>query len=83
VPQRIRGAGRQIKRVENRGAFTAALRPGTRKEELLYRPDEYSRIVILRRALTGVPPVKAMELFPGKLKKTKSNSAFLPSRAAS
>ena len=37
-------------------------RSGTRKEELLYHPDEYSRVVILRRALTGVPPVEAMEL---------------------
>ena len=32
-------------------------RSGTRKEELLYHPDELSRIVLLRRALTGVPPV--------------------------
>ncbi len=50
---------------------------GTRKEELLYHPDEYSRVVILRRALTGVPPVEAMELLLGKLKKTRSNIEFL------
>jgi len=50
---------------------------GTRKEELLYHPDEYSRVVVLRRALTGVPPVEAMELVLGKLKKTKSNIEFL------
>lgn len=50
---------------------------GTRKEELLYHPDEYQRIVILRRALTGVPPVEAMELLLGKLKKTRSNIEFL------
>jgi len=50
---------------------------GTRKEELLYHPDEYNRVVILRRALTGVPPVEAMELLLGKLKKTKSNIEFL------
>ncbi|HSH96458.1 MAG TPA: transcription termination factor Rho, partial [Roseimicrobium sp.] len=35
---------------------------GTRKEELLYHPDEYNKIVMLRRALTGVPPVEAMQL---------------------
>ncbi|HOK78780.1 MAG TPA: transcription termination factor Rho [Verrucomicrobiota bacterium] len=52
-------------------------RSGTRKEELLYHPDEYSRVVVLRRALTGVPPVEAMELLLGKLKKTKSNIEFL------
>src|SRR6202008_327541 len=44
-------------------------RSGTRKEELLYHPDEYNKVVILRRALTGVPPVEAMELVLNKLKK--------------
>jgi len=52
-------------------------RSGTRKEELLYHPDECSRVVILRRALTGVPPVEAMDLMLGKLRKTKSNIEFL------
>jgi transcription termination factor Rho len=52
-------------------------RSGTRKEELLYHPDEYNRVVLLRRALTGVPPVEAMELLLGKLKKTRSNIEFL------
>ncbi len=52
-------------------------RSGTRKEELLYHPQEHSRVVILRRALTGVPPVEAMELVLGKLKKTKTNIEFL------
>ena len=58
-------------------------RSGTRKEELLYHPDELSRIVLLRRALTGVPPVEAMELLLGKLKKTKSNIEFLLGMAVS
>jgi transcription termination factor Rho len=52
-------------------------RSGTRKEELLYHPDEYNRVVILRRALTGVPPVEAMELVLSKLKKTGGNIEFL------
>ena len=52
-------------------------RSGTRKEELLYHPDELSRIVLLRRALTGVPPVEAMELLLGKLKKHGTNIEFL------
>jgi transcription termination factor Rho len=52
-------------------------RSGTRKEELLYHPDELSRIVLLRRALTGVPPVEAMDLLLGKLKKTPNNIMFL------
>ncbi len=50
---------------------------GTRKEELLYHPDEYNKVVVLRRALTGVPPVEAMELMLNKLKKTRSNIEFL------
>jgi transcription termination factor Rho len=52
-------------------------RSGTRKEELLYHPDELPRITMLRRALTGVPPVEAMELLLNKLKKTRSNIEFL------
>ena len=56
---------------------------GTRKEELLYHPDEYSRVVVLRRALTGVPPVEAMELILKKLKSTGSNIEFLLSMSVS
>jgi transcription termination factor Rho len=50
---------------------------GTRKEELLYHPDELSRIYILRKALAGVPAVESMELVMEKLKKTNSNAEFL------
>jgi transcription termination factor Rho len=50
---------------------------GTRKEELLYHPDEIGRIYILRKALAGVPPVEAMQLVVEKLKKTNSNPEFL------
>ena len=52
---------------------------GTRKEELLVHPDELSKIWILRRAITGVPPVEAMELIVNRMKKTKSNAEFLMS----
>jgi transcription termination factor Rho len=50
---------------------------GTRKEELLYHPDELGRIYLLRKALAGVPPLEAMELVVEKLKKTSSNIEFL------
>ncbi len=50
---------------------------GTRREELLYHPDEFARITLLRRALTAVPPVECMELLLGKLKKTPNNIMFL------
>ncbi len=52
-------------------------RSGTRKEELLLHPDELSRIWILRRAISGVQPVEAMEMIINRLKKTKSNAEFL------
>jgi len=50
---------------------------GTRKEELLYHAEEMPRIHILRRALSSLPPVEALELLLGRLKKTKSNVEFL------
>ena len=58
-------------------------RSGTRKEELLYHPDEFTRIVLLRRALTGVPCIEGMELLLNKLKKTGSNIEFLLSMGVS
>jgi transcription termination factor Rho len=50
---------------------------GTRKEELLYHPDEYTKVSVLRRALTEVPAVEAMELLLSKMRKTPNNIAFL------
>ena len=54
------------------------LRSGTRREELLFHPDEMKRVWLLRRLLTEIQnPVEAMELLLGKLKKTKTNAEFL------
>lgn len=50
---------------------------GTRKEELLYHPDEMQKIYSLRRAMKGVPSGEAMEMLIQRLKKTKSNAEFL------
>lgn len=52
-------------------------RSGTRKEELLYHKDELSKIWILRKALSTMNPVEAMELIVEKIRKTKSNAEFL------
>jgi len=54
-------------------------RSGTRKEELIYHPDEMQRVYGLRRAMQGIPSVEAMEMFLSRLKKTKSNAEFLMS----
>ena len=56
-------------------------RSGTRKEELIYHPDELQRIYGLRRAMQGLGPVESMEMLITRLKKTKSNAEFLMSLA--
>ncbi|MEM7673287.1 MAG: transcription termination factor Rho [Verrucomicrobiota bacterium] len=50
---------------------------GTRKEELLYHPEEMRKIYSLRRAMKGVPSVEAMEMLIQRIKKTRSNAEFL------
>ncbi len=50
---------------------------GTRKEELLLSEWELNRIWILRRLLTSMSPVEAMEFLLEKLKKYKTNEDFL------
>ncbi len=52
-------------------------RSGTRKEELLYHPDELPRIHALRRVLSEESPVEAMNLLLEKIKKTENNIEFL------
>lgn len=52
-------------------------RSGTRREELLYHPDEMNKIYSLRRAMKGIPSVEAMEMLIQRVKKTKTNAEFL------
>ena len=52
-------------------------RSGTRKEDLLLTPEELGKMAILRRVLSDMHPVEAMELLINKGKKTKSNAEFL------
>ena len=54
-------------------------RSGTRREELLFDPEEKQRIWILRRVLNDMNPVEAMELLTGRMRKAKSNAEFLMS----
>jgi len=54
-------------------------RSGTRKEEMLFDPEEYRRISVLRRVLNDMNPPDAMELLVTRLQKTKSNAEFLMS----
>jgi transcription termination factor Rho len=50
---------------------------GTRKEELLLEKDEIQKVWLLRKALSQLNPVEAMELLLDKLKLTKTNKDFL------
>lgn len=54
-------------------------RSGTRREELLLEPDELNRIWILRKVLSELSPVEAMEFLLDRLKTRKTNREFLNS----
>ena len=54
-------------------------RSGTRKEELLFTPEEIKRIWMLRKVLNEMDPVEAMEMLIQKMKKTRVNAEFLMS----
>ena len=50
---------------------------GTRREELLLDPKEHDLIVRLRKVVSDMNVVEAMELLRSRLGKTKSNAEFL------
>jgi transcription termination factor Rho len=50
---------------------------GTRKEELLIPKEDLQRVYVLRRVLTPLSPVEAMELLLSKMSKTRTNAEFL------
>jgi transcription termination factor Rho len=57
-------------------------RSGTRKEELLVPKDELNRAWILRKVLSALSPVEAMELLLERLSKSKTNKEFLESMSS-
>ena len=52
-------------------------RSGTRKEEILFEPDDLNRVWILRKFLSDLEPSEAMELLLDKMRGTKTNKEFL------
>jgi transcription termination factor Rho len=54
-------------------------RSGTRKEEILMEEDELNRVWILRKLISDLTPVEAMEFLLEKMRGTKSNKEFLKS----
>jgi len=52
-------------------------RSGTRREELLYDQDEINRVWILRKVLSEMQPVEAMEFLLDRMRGKKTNKEFL------
>lgn len=67
------------RRLADRRTYPAIdlIKSGTRKEELLYHPNELEKIYLLRQAVADLAPVDAMNLLLGRLRKTGSNVEFL------
>ena len=55
---------------------------GTRKEELLIPKEDLNRVWVLRKVLTPLSPVEAMELLLSRMSKTKTNQDFLASMSS-
>ncbi len=53
------------------------VKSGTRREDLLYHPDELERVVDLRRQIVDLPAAEAMEALVTNLRHTKSNVELL------
>ncbi|MBU0944928.1 MAG: transcription termination factor Rho [Proteobacteria bacterium] len=54
-------------------------RSGTRKEDLLLKPEVLNRVWILRKLLSSMNPANGMEFLLDKMKHQKSNEDFLDS----
>lgn len=54
-------------------------RSGTRREELLIKPDQLQKIWVLRKLLYPMDDLDAMEFLMGKVKATKNNNDFFDS----
>jgi transcription termination factor Rho len=53
------------------------MQSGTRREDLLYHPEEWERVKVLRKAMAALPPIEAMEMLIGNLQATKTNAELL------
>jgi transcription termination factor Rho len=49
----------------------------TRREDLLYHPDEWERVQQLRKTMAALPPIEAMEKLIENLEATKTNAELL------
>ena len=67
------------RRLADRRLFPAIdiMKSGTRKEELLFHPDELDKVYRMRSALADLSPLDALNLLLGRLKKSNNNIEFL------
>lgn len=67
------------RRLADRRIFPAMdiFKSGTRKEELLVPDSEREKVVLLRRYLSSMNPMEAMEFLLDKMKGTRNNEEFL------
>lgn len=67
------------RRIAERRLFPAidVKKSGTRREELLYDPEEYKRIWVLRKALANADTFEALQKLADMLAKTRNNREFL------
>ncbi len=72
------------RKVADKRVFPAIdiLRSGTRKEELLVKPDLLKKTYVLRRILNPMGTVDAVEFLLDKLRQTKTNGDFFDSMNA-
>jgi transcription termination factor Rho len=72
------------RKVADKRVFPAIdiLRSGTRKEELLVKPDMLKKTYVLRRILNPMGTVDAIEFLLDKLRQTKTNGDFYDSMNA-
>jgi len=67
------------RRLSDRRVYPAIdlIKSGTRKEELLFHPEELDKVYLMRQALADLSPLDAMNLLMGRLKKSNNNIEFL------
>ncbi len=53
------------------------VKSGTRREELLYHPDELERVQLLRKQLGALPSLEGMEVLKENIEATRSNMELL------
>jgi transcription termination factor Rho len=69
------------RRLEERRIFPAIdiLKSGTRREDLLLGEETLAKMWLLRKVISDMDPVEAMDMLLSRLSRTKSNAEFLSS----